>query len=111
MRVKVEFQTEREGCEERSVADCGEDIFPLDALIEEDSLTAIARVYISDGFVVAADGREFDHRTERFRDDLQEIFHLHHQSGEIICSIAGYVRWENFDTGAQVVRIARSLFC
>jgi hypothetical protein len=89
--------------------DSGEDIIPRGILFEADPLTAIARIYAPCGFVVASDGLDYDHRTKSpSTDKAQKIFYLHHDSADVICSIAGYVRWKEINIGTEIKRASRN---
>ena len=89
--------------------DSGEDIIPCGALFEGDPLTAIARIYAPCGFVVGSDGREYDHQAKApSTDKAQKIFHLHHDSADVICSVAGYFRWKVTNVGTEIERASRN---
>jgi hypothetical protein len=89
--------------------DSGEDIIPCEVLFEGDPLTAIARIYAPCGFVVATDGLDYDHQTKSpSTDEAQKIFYLHHDSADVICSMAGYVRWRDINTGTEIVRASKT---
>jgi hypothetical protein len=68
---------------------------------------------LPDGFVIAADGRVLNKQTGAIATDTeQKILPLHHESGEIGCSMAG-VGWISsrgriLKFGAEVLRAARS---
>src|SRR5262249_6568102 len=55
--------------------------------------TAIARVYTNEGFVIAADGRSFNHKTqEPHNENTQKIFPIQVSADiQLAYSIAGFV--------------------
>ncbi len=73
--------------------------------------TAIARIYVSDGFTVAADGRERCVETGHISSDSeQKIFGLHHCRGELACAITGAGRiGERYRLSEEIPAIALAL--
>lgn len=73
--------------------------------------TAISRIYIQDGFVIAADGREKQSGTDIIASDReQKIFPLHHRSGSVSCAVTGSARiGESYRLSNEVPRIAGAL--
>ena len=87
----------------------GDEWVSPDALVCEGPMSVIARVYTSDGFVIAADGRMLDGATGAIVSDAtQKIFALRYRDGEIACSVAGLAQFtiQNITVkiGAEVVR-------
>ena len=69
--------------------------------------TAIARIYIVEGFTVAADGRELDGETKSITSDSeQKIFVLHHRRGDLACSVTGAGRiGEHYRLSQEIPKI------
>ena len=67
----------------------GEKCFGFDFICCEDPMTAIAKIYTPEGFVVATDGRKLNNQTGKFTDDIQKVFELSHISGKMCFSVAG----------------------
>jgi hypothetical protein len=93
---------------------CGDDYFPLDALLCPSMSTAIARIYTPEGFVIAADGRKLNGQSgEVASDEVQKIFPLHYQAGDMSCAIAGVAQFATehglFDFGAEAGRAALAI--
>jgi hypothetical protein len=58
---------------------------------------------------VATDGLDYDHQKKSpSTDKAQKIFHLNHDLADVICSIAGYVRWKDINIGTEIERAAKS---
>jgi hypothetical protein len=92
----------------------GEECFPIDGLLCPSMSTAIARIYTPDGFVIAADGRKLNGQTgEVANDEVQKIFPLHYQAGDMSCAIAGVAQFARdyglFDFGAEAGRAALAI--
>lgn len=73
--------------------------------------TAISRIYITDGFTVAADGREVNTETGLVSSDSeQKIFGLHHRRGELACAVTGAGRiGEHYRLAQEIPKTAAAL--
>jgi hypothetical protein len=89
----------------------GEFFYPFDGIPFVDMATAIARIYVADGFTVAADGRELNTETGSISSDSeQKIFGLHHRRGDLACAVTGAGRiGENYRLSQEIPKIATAL--
>jgi hypothetical protein len=73
--------------------------------------TAIARIYVAEGFTVAADGRERNTETGVIASDSeQKSFGLHHRRGDLACAVTGAGRiGENYRLSEYLPRLATEL--
>ena len=84
--------------------------YPVDRISFHDMATAISSIYISDGFVIAADGLERASATGRVVSDCeQKIVSLRHELGVIGCAITGTGRIEDYRLSREIPRIAGTL--
>ncbi len=89
----------------------GECYYPVDWISFVDMATAIARIYITDGFTVAADGREVNCETGLISSDSeQKIFALQHRQGELACAVTGTGRiGTRYRLSEEIPKIASAL--
>jgi hypothetical protein len=73
--------------------------------------TAISRIYIVDGFTVAADGREINPETGSIASDReQKIFGLRHHCGHIACAVTGTGRiGDHYRISREIPKIGLAL--
>jgi hypothetical protein len=89
----------------------GEFFYALDEIPFVDMATAIARIYVAGGFMVAADGRERNTETGSIASDSeQKIFWLHHRRGDLACAVTGAARiGEHYRLSQDLPGIAAAL--
>jgi hypothetical protein len=89
----------------------GEFVYPICWVSFVEMATAISRIYVSDGFTVAADGRERCVETGHISSDSeQKIFGLHHCCGELACAVTGAGRiGERYRLSEEIPAIALAL--
>jgi hypothetical protein len=89
----------------------GEFFYAIDRVPFVDMATAISRIYVADGFMVAADGRERNTETGFVASDSeQKIFCLHHRRGDLACAVTGAARiGEHYRLSQDLPEIAAAL--
>jgi hypothetical protein len=80
----------------------GQKCFPFNLICYDEPMTAIARIYTPEGFVVATDGRRNRPDGGVESDDAQKVFQLDHPAGKMCFSIAGIGSY-SFGSGREDV--------